>query len=159
MCIQRNSDSSSKSLYSHFLMNFALILFSSTISGPQKKVSSTLTMPMILFVPIWWQLKILASDLSYSNPSSFMEALSWCYQASPTCFSLQIALQSLCQKDGEQQLQWGQMMAHSPGYPTDNNSQPDRKERFRKKQRGSRHGSLDEEAPRLGKRDLYIRLQ
>jgi len=50
-------------------------------------------------------------------------------------------------------------MAHSLGYPTDNNSQPDRKERSWKKQRGSWRGSWDEEAPRLGKRDLYIRLQ
>jgi len=50
-------------------------------------------------------------------------------------------------------------MAHSPGYPTDNNSQPDRKERSREKQRGSRCGSRDEEALRLGKHDLYIRLQ
>jgi len=49
------------------------------------------------------------------------------------------------------------MMAHSPGYPTDNNRQPDGKERSREKQRGSRHGSRDEEAPHLGKRDLYIR--
>ena len=50
-------------------------------------------------------------------------------------------------------------MAHSPGYPTDNNSQPDRKERSREKQRGSRCGSRDEEALCLGKHDLYIRLQ
>ena len=48
-------------------------------------------------------------------------------------------------------------MAHSPGYPTDNNRQPDGKERSREKQRGSRRGSRDEEAPRLGKRNLYIR--
>jgi len=48
-------------------------------------------------------------------------------------------------------------MAHSLGYPTDNNRQPDRKERSREKQRGSRRGSRDEEAPRLGKCDLYIR--
>jgi len=48
-------------------------------------------------------------------------------------------------------------MAHSPGYPTDNNRQPDRKERSWEKQRGSRCGSWDKEAPRLGKRDLYIR--
>jgi len=51
------------------------------------------------------------------------------------------------------------MMAHSPGYSTDNNRQPDRKGRSREKQRGSRRGSRDEEAPRLDKRDLYIRLQ
>ena len=49
-------------------------------------------------------------------------------------------------------------MAHSLGYPTDNNRQPDGKERSREKQRGSRRGSRDEEAPRLGKRDLYIKL-
>ena len=35
----------------------------------------------------------------------------------------------LCQKDGEQQLQWEQMIAHSPGYPIDIDRQPDRKER------------------------------
>ena len=46
-----------------------------------------------------------------------------------------------CQKDGEQQLQQGQMMAHSPGYPTDNNRQPDGEGRSREKQRGSRRGS------------------
>ena len=46
-----------------------------------------------------------------------------------------------CQKDGEQQLQWEQMMAHSPGYLTDNNRQPDREERSREKQRGLRCGS------------------
>jgi len=50
-------------------------------------------------------------------------------------------------------------MAHSPGYPTDNNRQPDGKERSREKQRGLRRGSRDEEAPCLGKHDLYIRLQ
>jgi len=49
-------------------------------------------------------------------------------------------------------------MAHSLGYSTDNNRQPNREERFREKQRGSRRGSWDEEAPRLGKRDLYIKL-
>ena len=48
-------------------------------------------------------------------------------------------------------------MVHSPGYPTDNNRQPDREERSWEKQRGSQRGSWDEEAPRLGKRDLYIR--
>jgi len=48
-------------------------------------------------------------------------------------------------------------MAHSLGYPTDNNRQPDGKGRSRKKQRGLRHGSRDEEALRLGKRNLYIR--
>jgi len=48
-------------------------------------------------------------------------------------------------------------MAHSPGYPTDNNRQPDGKERSREKQRGSRRSSRDEEALRLGKHDLYIR--
>ena len=47
----------------------------------------------------------------------------------------------LCQKDGEQQLQWEQMIAYSPGYPTDNNRQPDREERSREKQRGSQHSS------------------
>ena len=50
-------------------------------------------------------------------------------------------------------------MAHSPGYPTDNNSQPDREERSREKQRGSRCGSWDEEALHLGKHNLYIKLQ
>jgi len=35
----------------------------------------------------------------------------------------------------------GQMMAHSPGYPTDNNRQSDREERSRKKQRGLQRGS------------------
>jgi len=49
------------------------------------------------------------------------------------------------------------MMAHSLGYPTDNNRWPDRKERSQKKQRGLQHGSRDKEAPRLGKHDLYIR--
>jgi len=49
-------------------------------------------------------------------------------------------------------------MAHSPGYPTDNNRQPDREERSQEKQGDSRRGSRDEEAPRLGKRDLYIKL-
>ena len=49
-------------------------------------------------------------------------------------------------------------MAHSLGYSTDNNRQPDREERSREKQRGSRCGSWDEEAPRLPKRDLYIKL-
>ena len=49
-------------------------------------------------------------------------------------------------------------MAHSPGYPTDNNRQPDREERSREKQRGSRRGSWDEKALHLGKRDLYIKL-
>jgi len=48
-------------------------------------------------------------------------------------------------------------MAHSLGYPTDNNRQPDRKERSREKQRGSRCGSRDEEALCLPKCDLYIR--
>jgi len=48
-------------------------------------------------------------------------------------------------------------MAHSPGYPTDNNRQSDGKGRSREKQRGSRHGSRDEEALHLGKCDLYIR--
>jgi len=48
-------------------------------------------------------------------------------------------------------------MAHLLGYPTDNNRQPDREERSQEKQRGSRRGSRDEEAPRLGKHDLYIR--
>jgi len=43
-------------------------------------------------------------------------------------------------------------MAHSPGYPTDNNRQPDREERSREKQRGLQRGSWDEEALRLGKR-------
>jgi len=49
-------------------------------------------------------------------------------------------------------------MAHSPGYPTDNNRQPDREERSREKQRGSWRGSWDEEALHLGKRNLYIEL-
>ena len=49
-------------------------------------------------------------------------------------------------------------MAHSPGYPTNNNRQPDGKERSREKQRGSQRGSRDEEALHLGKRDLYIKL-
>ena len=49
-------------------------------------------------------------------------------------------------------------MAHSLGYPTDNNRQSDREERSQEKQRGSQRGSWDEEAPRLGKRDLYIKL-
>jgi len=49
------------------------------------------------------------------------------------------------------------MIAHSPGYPTDNNRQPDGKGRSWKKQRGSRRGSWDEEALRLGKCNLYIR--
>jgi len=49
-------------------------------------------------------------------------------------------------------------MAHSPGYPTDNNRQPDREERSQEKQRGLRRGSWDEEALRLGKCDLYIKL-
>ena len=31
--------------------------------------------------------------------------------------------------DEEQQLQWGQMMAHLLGYPTDIDRQPDREER------------------------------
>jgi len=48
-------------------------------------------------------------------------------------------------------------MAHSPGYPTDKNRRSDREERSREKQRGSRRGSWDEEAPHLGKCDLYIR--
>ena len=43
--------------------------------------------------------------------------------------------------DGEQQLQWGQIMAHSLGYPTDIDRQPDREERSREKQ-----SSWDEEA-------------
>ena len=50
------------------------------------------------------------------------------------------------------------MMAHSLGYPTDNNRQPDREERSQEKQRGSRYGSWDEEVPYLGKCDLYIKL-
>ena len=50
-------------------------------------------------------------------------------------------------------------MAHSLGYPTDNNRQPDGKERSREKQRGLWRGSRGEEAPCLGKRDLYIKLQ
>ena len=33
--------------------------------------------------------------------------------------------------DEEQQLQWGQMMAHLLGYPTDIDRQPNREERFR----------------------------
>jgi len=49
-------------------------------------------------------------------------------------------------------------MAHSPGYPTDNNRQPDGKGRSQEKQRGSQHSSQDEEAPHLGKCDLYIKL-
>ena len=60
--------------------------------------------------------------------------------------------------DGEQQLQWGQIMAHSLGYPTDNNRQPDGKGRSREKQRGLRRGSWDEDTPYLGKHDLYIKL-
>ena len=36
---------------------------------------------------------------------------------------------TMCQKDGEQQLQWGQMMVHSLGYPTDIDRQSDREER------------------------------
>ena len=50
------------------------------------------------------------------------------------------------------------MMAHSPGYPTDNNRQPNREERSREKQRGLQRGSWDEEVPHLGKHDLYIKL-
>jgi len=50
------------------------------------------------------------------------------------------------------------MMAHSPGYPTDNNRQPNRKERSWEKQRGSQRGSWDEEVPHLGKHNLYIKL-
>ena len=46
-----------------------------------------------------------------------------------------IEIKGNCQRDGEQQLQWGQMMAHSPGYPTDIDKQPDREERSREKQR------------------------
>ena len=42
-----------------------------------------------------------------------------------------------CQKDGEQQLQWGQIMAHSLGYLTDIDRQPDRKERSQEKQSSS----------------------
>ena len=38
-------------------------------------------------------------------------------------------------------------MAHSLGYPTDIDRQPDREERSREKQSGSRRGSWDEEAP------------
>ena len=49
-------------------------------------------------------------------------------------------------------------MAHSPGYPTDINRQPDREKRSREKQRGSRRGSWDKEAPHLGKHNLYIKL-
>ena len=37
-------------------------------------------------------------------------------------------------------------MAHLPGYPTDIDRQPDREERSREKQSGSRRGSWDEEA-------------
>ena len=48
-------------------------------------------------------------------------------------------------------------MAHSLGYPTDNNRWPDRKERSREKQRDSRRDSRDEEAPHLDKHNLYIR--
>jgi len=49
-------------------------------------------------------------------------------------------------------------MAHSLGYPTDNNRQPDREERSQKKQRGLRRGSWDEKALHLDKCDLYIKL-
>ena len=49
-------------------------------------------------------------------------------------------------------------MAYSPGYPTDNNRQPDKEERSWEKQRDSWCGSWDEEAPHLGKHDLYIKL-
>ena len=46
-----------------------------------------------------------------------------------------IEIKGNCQRDGEQQLQWEQMMAHSPGYPTDIDKQPDREERSQEKQR------------------------
>ena len=39
--------------------------------------------------------------------------------------------------DREQQLQWGQMMVHLPGYPTDIDRQPNREERSREKQSSS----------------------
>jgi len=50
-------------------------------------------------------------------------------------------------------------MAHSPGYPTDNNRQPDGKERSWEKQRGLQRGSWDKEALCLCKHNLYIKLQ
>jgi len=50
------------------------------------------------------------------------------------------------------------MMAHLPGYPTDNNRQPDGKGRSREKQRDIQCGSWDKEALCLGKHDLYIKL-
>jgi len=37
------------------------------------------------------------------------------------------------------------MMAHSPGYPTDIDRQPDRKERSRKKQRSTCDVAVDDE--------------
>jgi len=49
-------------------------------------------------------------------------------------------------------------MAYSLGYPTDNNRQPDREEKSWEKQRGLQCGSRDEEALRLGKYNLYIKL-
>ena len=49
------------------------------------------------------------------------------------------------------------MIAYSPGYPTDNNRQPNGKERSREKQRSLWHGSWDKEALHLGKYNLYIK--
>ena len=50
------------------------------------------------------------------------------------------------------------MIAHLPGYLTNNNRQPDGKERSREKQRGSQCGSWDKDVLCLGKCDLYIKL-
>ena len=55
----------------------------------------------------------------------------------PTIELLILLIKPRCQKDGEQQLQWGQMMAHSLGYPTDIDRWPDREERSREKQSSS----------------------
>ena len=50
------------------------------------------------------------------------------------------------------------MIAHLPGYPTDNNRQPDRGEKSQKKQSSLQYGSWDKEALCLGKHNLYIKL-
>ena len=52
-----------------------------------------------------------------------------------------LLINTKCQKDGEQQLQWEQMMAYSLSYPTDNNRQPDGKGRSQEKQSSLQCGS------------------
>jgi len=48
----------------------------------------------------------------------------WANKRDWTWYQLYPSRQTYCQKDGEQQLQWGQMIAHSLDYLTDNTREP-----------------------------------